>query len=518
MPIGLPVVTAEEMRGIDRHAIDTVGVPGAVLMETAGRAVADLIARTVDLRAAPIVVLAGVGNNGGDGFVVARLLHGWGARVEVLLLGDTARVRGEARVHLDAARGAGAPIVEIADETGFEAAVRRLPPVAHVVDAIFGTGLGRAVEGLPAAAIRWANERRRRPGGALTFAVDLPSGLDADRGVPLGSCIEADHTVTFAFWKRGLVVAPGFTYAGRVTVADIGIPPALASVRGVTARLLDAGCLAPLARRDPLAHKGTHGHLLLVAGSSGKVGAALLAGRAALRAGAGLVTLATTPAALASIEGRLPELMTATLTGNEDDEVLLEGKRVVAIGPGLDPSDGTRALLARILDAAVARGVRVVLDADGLNHVAREPSLLDGVGDRTSVVLTPHPGEAARLLGSSPAEVQSDRVAAALALARRFRAVVALKGARTVIAAADGALAFCPTGGPVLGVGGTGDVLTGCLGALLLDPNLPPFGATAAAVFLHGAAGDDLSAERGARGVLAGEVADALPAALERRL
>jgi NAD(P)H-hydrate epimerase len=210
--------------------------------------------------------------------------------------------------------------------------------------------------------------------------------------------------------------------------------------------------------------------------------------------------------------------MTAALVGSEEDEALVEGKRAVAVGPGLDPGDGTRALLARLLDAAVARGARVVLDADGLNHVAREPALLDGVGDRVGLVLTPHPGEAARLLGSSTAEVQGDRVAAALELARRFKAVVALKGARTVIAASDGALAFCPTGGPVLGVGGTGDVLTGCLGALLLDPGLTAFAATAAAVYLHGAAGDDLAAERGVRGLLAGEVADALPAALARRL
>jgi NAD(P)H-hydrate epimerase len=320
--------------------------------------------------------------------------------------------------------------------------------------------------------------------------------------------------VTFAFAKRGLVGAPGFALAGALHVVDIGIPERLAETLGVRARLLDDGVLAWLAERDPMAHKGTHGHLLLVAGSSGKTGAALLAGRGALRAGAGLVTVAAPAEARPGIDGRVPELMTAWYQTPDELVPLLEGKRALAAGPGMPTDDHARVGLAKLVAAAAQARLGVVLDADALNHLAAEPGIL---AKGTRAVLTPHPGEAARLLGSSTGAVQSDRYGAATQLAKQLDAVVALKGARTVVAAPDGRIAVNPTGNPGMGTGGTGDVLTGCIGALLAG-GAEPFDAACTGVYWHGLAGDRVAAEQGERGLVAGDLADALPRALAQSI
>jgi ADP-dependent NAD(P)H-hydrate dehydratase / NAD(P)H-hydrate epimerase len=507
------LVTAAEMRALDREVIEQVGVPGVVLMDAAGRGVVDVIAARADLSRARVVVYAGAGNNGGDGFVVARHLANRGAAVEVVLCAPADKVSGDALVHLLAAERSGVPFHDAADADGLARAAARTADAGVVVDALFGTGLTREVTGHLAQAIEDINAHR-----GLKVAVDVPSGLDADRGVPLGACVRADHTVTFAFAKRGLVSAPGFTFVGELHVADIGIPERLARARGVRAELLSKHALSPLVVRDPLGHKGTHGHLLLLAGSSGKTGAALLAGLAALRSGVGLCTVAAPHEAQAALDGRVPELMTAWYGATGDntwDELapLLEGKRAVAAGPGMPPSLPMREVLGHLCRAAAERGIALVLDADALNHLAADPSLLDGHAAPERVVLTPHPGEAARLLARSTADVQSDRTRAALELAQRFAATVALKGARTVVAAPDGRLAICPAGNPGMGTGGTGDVLTGCTGALLAR-GLDGFAAACAAVFWHASAGDRVAAERGAIGITAGDVANALPATL----
>jgi NAD(P)H-hydrate epimerase len=504
------LVTAAEMRALDREVIEQVGVPGAVLMDAAGRGVADVIAAQCDASRARVVIYAGAGNNGGDGFVVARHLSNRGCAVEVVLCAPAESVKGDALIHLLAAERSGVPILDAADADGLARAAARTAAANVVVDALFGTGLTREVQGHLAQAIEDINAHR-----GLKVAVDVPSGLDADRGVPLGACVRADHTVTFAFAKRGLVSSPGFTYVGALHVVDIGIPERLARARGVRAELLSRAVLAPLrARVDPLGHKGTHGHLLLLAGSSGKTGAALLAGRAALRSGAGLCTVAAPRDTQAALDGRVPELMTAWYGEGawEDLAPLIDGKRAIAAGPGMPPSLAMREVLGRLCRAAAERQVALVLDADALNHLAADPSLLAGHAAPERVVLTPHPGEAARLLGVTTAEVQADRTRIALALASRFNATVALKGARTVVAAPDGRLAICPAGNPGLGTGGTGDVLTGCTGALLAR-GLDGFAAACAAVFWHASAGDHV-AQRGAIGITAGDVADALPAVL----
>jgi ADP-dependent NAD(P)H-hydrate dehydratase / NAD(P)H-hydrate epimerase len=486
------LVTAAEMRALDRRTIDDIGVPGVVLMESAGRGVVDVMAATMPLPFLRVMVFCGPGNNGGDGFVIARHLANRGAHPTVALVGDRGKISGDARIHFDACEKSAVPIVD--------AAAADLRDGDAVVDAIFGTGLSRPVD---AGAARDAIEKINRH-RALVFAVDVPSGLDADKGV-IGPCVRADHTVTFAFAKLGLVGENAIGVVGRLHVADIGIPPFIAA--GVQSRLLDAALLDVLRHRDPAGHKGTHGHVLVVAGSPGKTGAALLCGTAALRAGAGLCTVAMPPDAADAVEGRVPELM---LERYGDLQPLLDGKKAIAVGPGVPRSDDMRAHIVTLANSDKP----LVLDADALNHVARDPSLLAKRSAPT--VMTPHPGEAARLLNVSVAEVQNDRVAAARAIAGRFGAVAVVKGARTVIASPDGKLAVNPTGNPGMGTGGTGDVLTGCVASALARV-ADPFVAACAAVYLHGAAGDWAARQRSETGLIASDVIDALPHVLAPR-
>jgi ADP-dependent NAD(P)H-hydrate dehydratase / NAD(P)H-hydrate epimerase len=494
------LVTAAEMRALDRETIERVGVPGVVLMESAGRAVADVIAQAVDVAHARVVAFCGPGNNGGDGFVVARHLANRGADVLVALVGERDQIKGDAKTHLDACANSGVRI--------FEAPAAPLHRGDVVVDALFGTGLTRAVGAGPA---RDAIARMRAHRGPV-FAVDVPSGLDADRGV-IGPCVRADHTVTFAFAKLGLVGADALSVVGALHVVDIGIPAKLARERGVKAELLEERVLAPLGEPNPLAHKGTHGHVLVVAGSRGKTGAALLCGSAVLRAGAGLCTVAMPPDAAALVEGRVPELMIEALG---ELQGLLAGKKAAAVGPGIARDEAARERIRTLVRSELP----LVVDADALNAVAADPALLPHRSSPT--VLTPHPGEAARLLSWSVEAIQADRVGAARALADRFGAVCVLKGARTVIAAPDGRLAINPTGNPGLGTAGTGDVLTGIVGAALARVHDPagavdPFAAACAAVYLHGAAGDAAARTRSQTGLIASDVLDALPQLLAAR-
>ncbi|MCS6915040.1 MAG: NAD(P)H-hydrate dehydratase [Myxococcales bacterium] len=526
----IPVVTAAQMRALDAETIEHLGVPGAVLMETAGRAV---VARMWELHRAGafdllhgshVLIAAGPGNNGGDGMVIGRYLHTAGVSVRLLLCAERERVRGDALIHLRAAEAVGLTVQVCAGEAGAAEAANRLRalgPRDVIVDALLGTGLDRAVSGPLARVIHAINASP-----ATRIAVDLPSGLDADRGEPAGTnphdpaIVRAHHTVTFAFPKLGLVSAPGFTYAGTIAVADIGIPTALCARHGVSTSLLDARCLHPvLVPRAPLGHKGTHGHLLVLAGSTGHTGAALLCAEAAQRVGVGLCTIAAPADVQPALQGRVLETMTASYTigpgVQEELCALAEGKRALAVGPGFP----THPTLGPALVALLRRGDQpAVLDADALNVLVPYVAELRQV--QRPLVLTPHPGEAGRLLGTSPAAVQADRVGAARALAQLTGAVVLLKGARTLIAApgsegkGDGPLAVCPTGSAALGTGGMGDVLTGVVGALLCR-GLPTFSAACAAAYWHGLAGDLAARERPPGSlVLASEVCARLPAAL----
>jgi NAD(P)H-hydrate epimerase len=500
-----PLVTAAEMRALDRHTIETLGVPSALLMELAGAAVArEALALAVP--GSSIWVVCGAGSNGGDGLVAARQLHLRGVPVKLVSVEDPARWRGDAAANWKRAQAAGVPVA---------GARQRPEPGAVIVDAIFGTGLSRAVGGAAAAAIRRIREARP---ACRVLAVDLPSGLDADTGQPQGEAVAADVTVTIGLPKLALALEPGRSLAGRVVVARIGIAD---EAPGVAARAelwtrAAAARHAPARPRD--GHKGRFGHVLVVAGSEGKTGAAALAALGAARSGAGLVTIACPERTNAVLEAAVSEVMTAPVPeapgscfGRAAEKAVLElaeARDVVALGPGIGRGEETQAFARRVSRALACP---LVLDADGL--IAFADALGELRARRAPTILTPHPGEAALLLGGTPADVNRDRLGAARRLAAESGAVVALKGAATVVAEPGGFAAVNPTGGPALSAGGTGDVLTGVIAGLLAQ-GVPAREAAALGVFLHGAAADRLAAERGAAGLLASEVAGLLPDAL----
>jgi NAD(P)H-hydrate epimerase len=498
------LVGSAEMREIDRAAIQDFGIPSLTLMDRAGRGVADAAAELAGPRGR-VVVVCGGGNNGGDGYVAARLLRAAGRDARVMALVPSRSLSADARAVREQAERAGVPI-----DDGV------LAPLAAgvgdvVVDAIFGTGLTRPPEGPFAAAI--AALEAARVAGARVLAVDVPSGLSADTGRPLGPCVTADRTVTFAFQKRGLAVYPGLALAGEVTVVDIGIPPEAALRVPISCELLtgqDARVLVP--PRSPEAHKGSSGRLLVVAGSPGKTGAAHLALTGALRGGVGLVTLAARPEVLPFALAGRPEAMSLAIPGDgplgrADLAVLLAAAReadALAVGPGIPRGPETGEVLRALLSRA---GKPAVVDADGLNALADDPFLLAGLG--VPLLLTPHPGEMARLCGTSTAAVQADRIGIAAAKAADWKATVLLKGARTVVAAPEAPPAIIPTGNPGLATGGTGDVLTGLCGALLAG-GLPPFAAGRVGAWVHGRAGDLAAARFGERGLVAGDLGETI--------
>ena len=507
----IPVVTAAQMRELDRATIEDLGLPGAVLMENAGRAVADEVARLAPPRG-EVAILCGSGNNGGDGYVCARWLRDRGHSATVYLAGGRPRAGSDAALHLSVLERSGGKAVELDTPASLARETAALQRADVLVDALLGTGLKSEVRGHLAEVIGALNQARA--GGRRVIAVDLPSGVDSDTGRILGAAVVADRTVTFGFPKPGVVGFPGAALAGEVTIADIGIPRRLADKPEISLFLVERRDVAGHWRRELGGHKGTYGHVLCLAGSPGKVGAGLLCARAALRAGAGLVTLAVPPEARAAAEGRVPEVMVAALDPERpaaaalaDFEALAAGKSALAVGPGMPTTPAAGALLRALLGRLE---IPAVLDADALNLLAPDRAFLRGL--RRPLVLTPHPGEAGRLLGVSTGEVQADRVAAARRLAADTGAVVVLKGARTVVAQPSGHAVLNPTGNPGMGTGGTGDVLTGVVGALLAGGMKAPVAAFVGA-YLHGHAGDLARDRVGETGLTAGDLVDALPEA-----
>jgi NAD(P)H-hydrate epimerase len=510
------------MQALDRFTIERLGVPGEILMENAGRALVDFIlghaGEGLASRGAEVVLACGPGNNGGDGFVAARHLTQLGVAVRVVLLADPSGLKGEAAAHHAMAMAVGVPMEVMQSGEGGPLLRRGV-----LVDALFGTGLARPLEGRAAHLVERINALADTP-EIVVIAVDLPSGIDADTGQPLGPAVAADATLTLGAPKIGLTLEPGRSLAGRVCVGKIGIADAIPGElpeEGAAAAQLWSPAKAgeALPPRPMAGHKGTFGHLLVVAGSEGMSGAAALAATAALRSGAGLVTLGC-PAGLNDvIEAQCSEAMTVplpetperALAGGGLDAVLgLAAERdAVAMGPGVGRRRETTELLRGL---AVRVDKPLVVDADGL--VAFE-GLLETLKDRSApTVLTPHPGEAARLLGSGAEEVNRDRVGAARELAFLSGSVVLLKGAATVAASPDGRVIINPTGGPNLATGGSGDVLTGLVGALVVQGSAG-LEAAAVAAYVHGRAGDRIAAKRGDGGLLAGELAEELPAAMQ---
>jgi NAD(P)H-hydrate epimerase len=507
-------MTRGQIREYDRIAVDEVGMPGAVLMENAGAGAARIAARMAGARGC-VAVMAGPGNNGGDGFVIARHLLNAGFDVRTFLAVPGDGIAGDAALNLALLRSMGAPIVEAGDPASPDGLADALRSSALVVDALLGTGVSRDVEGRIGELIDAINGA-----GAKVLAVDIPSGLDADSGSPWGKAVRADETATFGHIKRGLLLYPGAALAGPLTVVPIGAPAFVSGRAGWDGILLDETRVRPLLpRRSPDSHKGTYGHLLVLAGSLGKTGAATMTSRAAMRAGAGLVTIATCANAQPIIEANCTEVMVEAVLDRQDApltektlrraEALVEGKAAVALGPGLSTAPGISALALKILQTLE---VPAVVDADGLNILASDPTAAGRIS--APMVFTPHPGEMARLINRSAPAVQADRVGVAREAAKWHKVVVVLKGAHTVIAAPDGRVFINPTGNPGMASGGMGDVLTGVIGGLL-SQGLEPLEAALLGTYLHGHAADDAASRTGMPSLLASDVIDALPGILK---
>ncbi|HEY6000788.1 MAG TPA: NAD(P)H-hydrate dehydratase [bacterium] len=513
----MKIASAPEMAAVDRDAAQRWGVPVATLMEAAGRRVAEAAAALLGgVAGRRIVLFCGRGNNGGDGFVAARLLQEAGAQTLAVLAGAPADLRGDARAALEAAVRARVPCASCADDAALEALGQRAQEADLLVDALLGTGFAPPARGVVAAAIRLVN-RLARP----VLAVDLPSGLAADDPRIVGDAVHAAATVTFGYPKRALVEFPAAALAGRIWCGDIGFPPGTGDLVSGQLNLVTPADLAPhLAPRDPQAHKGTCGHALILAGSRGMLGAAVLAARGALRGGAGLVTVALPASVAPPVLPGLPEAMLLPLpdgglgiAGPVADDVLRErlgGVQALAAGPGLSRSPETTRLVRALADRAA---LPLLLDADALHALAAPPARPSWQAG--PAILTPHPGEAARLLGVTAATVQADRVEAARRCAARYGAVVVLKGARTVVADPGGTAWVNPTGNPAMAAPGMGDVLAGLIAAHLAR-GIPPLPAALLGVHLHGLAGDLAAAATGPWGLLASEVADRIPAAARR--
>ena len=512
----MEVLDAQRMAQADRITIEEIGIPGLVLMENAGRLVAEELAERVD-PPGPVLVVCGRGNNGGDGYVVARHLLRLGYQVQVLATGD-AGGKTDAGAMARAWKGLGGAVTTVTSSRGLAREASLFERAEVVVDALFGTGLSRPLEGLAAELVQAIN---RCP--APVVAVDLPSGLDASSCELPEVVVEAALTVTFARPKPAQLLPPAEMACGELVVVDIGIPPQAVLRTAPPLHWMtepDAATLLP--DREPADHKGRFGHVLVVGGSLGKAGAAALAGWGALRAGAGLATVAAPAPVRAEVATMAPEVMTASLPADRDGLLardahrsltpLLDRCSVLALGPGIGSKATVATEVRRLLRTA---SLPVVLDADGLGAFTGR-HLRSLARHRAPLVITPHPGEAARLLGSSSAAVQADRLAAARALAEAIDGVCVLKGYRTLTVSADGTTIINPTGNPGMASGGMGDLLTGIIAALLAQ-GLEALEAAALGAYLHGLAADlSVEQEEAPASLVATAVARALPAALRR--
>ena len=473
-----PLYRAAQVRELDRLAIEKCGIPGATLMENAGHVAFDELCRRWP-RARDLAVVCGAGNNAGDGYVVARLAHEAGRNVSVFQIGDGKRLRGDALAAFDALRRAGIK------PAGLTAGVLEQADV--IVDALLGTGLDRAVDGVWLEAIDAINGSRRP-----VLAVDIPSGLNADTGAAMDVAVCAQATVTFIGLKQGLFTGQGPACCGAIVFNDLQVPQEVYGHVNHEACRFDRRLVSRwLPPRSRIAHKGNYGHVLIVGGDHGMAGALRMAGEAAARTGAGLVTLATRVAHAGNIAQARPELMCHGVETVSQLRQLMERASVVAIGPGLGRSEWAQQLLATVIDSSLP----LVVDADALNGLAAEPAT------RGNWVLTPHPGEAGRLLHASAADVQSDRFAAVRSLQQRYAGVVVLKGAGSLICSGSGPLIVCEAGNPGMASGGMGDLLTGIIAGLIAQHVELPM-AAALGTWLHAAAAD-AAAAAGERGLLA---------------
>ncbi len=508
----MKLLNAREMKDIDTRASREYGIPSIVLMENAGIRTVEVIEELLVTPAGKhIVILAGRGNNGGDGLVIARHLVNSGAQVDTFLLGTVSDLTADARVNFNILSNMKAGIFPLLAEADLDKLLLSLLSCDLIVDAIYGIGFKGSLNVLESRVAQMVNWSRRP-----VVAVDIPSGVEADTGAVHGEAIQANHTVTFALPKIGLVLEPGKEYVGTLSVADISIPLTLLRDASIRTNLINEALIAPLIRpRSSESHKGTYGHALVVGGSRGMTGAVVMTAVGALKSGSGLVTAAVPESLLPVVDGSVLEVMTTPLAQTRQGTIALEALpalenllgtvSVCAIGPGMSRYEEARAVISHVLERS---GVPVVIDADGLNALQGEVEVLRG--RQVPVVITPHPGEMARLIGKSVEEVQADRINIARQTAEEWGVTVVLKGNKTVIATPQGEVYVNITGNPGMATAGSGDVLCGMITGLIAQ-GLKPHQAAFAGVFLHGRAGDLAAQARGQRGMVAGDLLAALP-------
>ncbi|MEN6349613.1 MAG: NAD(P)H-hydrate dehydratase [Syntrophomonas sp.] len=508
----MKLLKAREMKEIDQKASSEYGIPSIVLMENAGIRTVEAIEEILgDCRGKNIVILAGKGNNGGDGLVVARHLLNAGARVDTFLMGKETEITPDSKTNYTILRRMKGDIFPLQSEEDLDKLMLSLLTCDLVADAIYGIGFKGSLnefESRIAAMINWSK--------APVVAVDIPSGVEADSGKVNGVAIKATHTVTFALPKIGLIIEPGKNYAGSLSVADISIPLPLLEDSGLKNNLVTETLVKPLVKaRQPESHKGTYGHALIIGGSSGLSGAVIMSATAALRTGAGLVTAAVPQSLLPVIESSTMEVMTVPLAETNQKAIAVEAlpaienlmgiASVCAIGPGMSGYSDAYSILRFVLERS---GVPVVIDADGLNALNSDLGILKN--RQVPLVLTPHPGEMARLSGKSVEEIQADRIETARNFAREWGVTLVLKGNKTIIAGSSGEIYVNINGNPGMATAGSGDVLCGII-AGLVSQGLKPLTAAVAGVYLHGLAGDKAASLKGQRGLIAGDIISCLP-------
>ncbi len=510
----MKIATAQQIRNIDRRAVREFGIPGPVLMENAASAIVLEMERFFDgLAGVKVGIVCGKGNNGGDGLALARRLRIRGVPVRVALLAPFASFKGEAKLNLSILRKTDVEVVPNATS----AAIAEIIEWSDIlIDAMLGVGLSSPLKGNYALTAELMNMA-----GRPVVAVDIPTGINADTGAVMGTAVRADLTVTMVLPKRGLVLYPGASFAGQVRVADIGIPTEVVEKEKIRVIMLEHGLAGgQMAVRDRDANKGDYGHLLVIAGSLGKAGAAIMAAKGALRSGAGLVSVATPIGLVPIIQQQVFEAMClpagesvdGTLSiGSEDELVKASGRMsACAIGPGLTTHYETVQVVKDLIQRIT---VPMVIDADAVNALAGNPGIL--LKAKAPVVLTPHPGEMARLVGVSAEDIQRDRVNIAKDFAGKYGVTLVLKGAGTIVATTHGDVFINSTGNPGMATGGTGDVLTGMIGSMLAQ-GYGPTQAACLAVYLHGLAGDLAAGDKGEAGMIAGDVIEKIPEAIKK--
>jgi NAD(P)H-hydrate epimerase len=516
----MKVATAEQMQELDRKAIEIYRIPGIVLMENAGRGAAEVIYNAFpDLQKKRIAIVAGKGNNGGDGFVIGRHLLNKGIPIKVFLLTESKSLRGDAETNYQIFSRMKGEVISIPSSKDYQKVKKDLEKFDLLIDGIFGTGLDAEVRGYYREVIDHLNTLKKP-----IVAIDIPSGLAANTGKPLGTAIRASLTITFGLPKVGHLISPGIDYVGEVKVIDIGIPKSLVDEEKIQTHLLEEEeirkWLSVPRRLDT--HKGDYGHLLVIAGSVGKTGAAAMACEAALRMGAGLVTLAIPKSLNAIMEMKLTEVMTEPLPETPKQTLslrafnlllrLCEKKRAVIIGPGIGTFKETQSLILKLIKTL---DIPIILDADGLTALSTQPKTLPAAN--RSLILTPHPGEMARLINSTAKEVQEDRIGVSRKFSQSNHVHLVLKGFRTLIATPKGEVFINPTGNPGMASGGTGDVLTGMIGGLICQ-GFDILTSLQISVYLHGLAGDNVAQEMGEKSLVATDIIERIPALLQGKI